>query len=311
LALSRGRLSLALGAGLIALVVLVSQSGAALARQEQRQPLTGLAGGLLAPQPWQASLESSRPRTDGCEISMTASGPQPECRYLPDQGHGDVLLWGDSHAVQWFPAVFELARSRGWGLRVWTHASCPVAQVTKSIGGNPSDGCDIWRRASLHRILTEKPSLVITANYASRAPALFDPLTGHQVKGAAAEKLYLSGYLKTLGALGSAGIPTLLIRDQPAFVVSGPKCALEFRRDLSRCVMKRKKALGPGLDAQAALQVKGIAIMDLTDVYCDRRVCHQVIGNYLVYKDNNHFTDEMVMHLKGRLGQALDAISGR
>jgi peptidoglycan/LPS O-acetylase OafA/YrhL len=66
------------------------------------------------------SLESAhanqpRPVRDGCLIRWlgTASGP---CVYGSASSRTTVVLFGDSHALQWFPALDRAARARRWRL---------------------------------------------------------------------------------------------------------------------------------------------------------------------------------------------------
>ena len=57
-------------------------------------------------------------QADGCEITalQTQSGP---CVYGDPGSKTAVVLFGDSHAAQWFPALNALATQRSWRL-MWS-----------------------------------------------------------------------------------------------------------------------------------------------------------------------------------------------
>ena len=68
------------------------------------------------------------------------------------------MVFGDSHALQWTPALIGIASQRGWRLTALLHANCTAAQVSVD------ENCDRWRENSLKRISEEKPGLVIVAS---------------------------------------------------------------------------------------------------------------------------------------------------
>jgi hypothetical protein len=45
------------------------------------------------------------------------------------------VLFGDSHAAQWFPAVENIASSQGYKLFSFTKTSCPAIDVPRSNKG--------------------------------------------------------------------------------------------------------------------------------------------------------------------------------
>ena len=301
----RGRRSLAMGLALVGATALASQSAAMIATWQAGHTSTRSAAGIrLDPQPAAAAAERPRPTSDGCEVSLSSNALSGDCRYRPDTGRGDVLLLGDSHAVQWFPGVDAMARRHHWGLRVWARASCPLADVTKVAAGGPARACDRWRNDVMRRAIAAHPSLVLVAGYASVVPSLYDRGQHRIVGGARARQLYQDGLEHELGRLRAAGIRVLLIRDNPSFDVAAPKCVLAHERHVSLCSAPRRHALRTAADLNAAKAVPGVHWLDLTRVFCSATRCHQVIGATLAYRDTNHLTIEMIMRLRPRLEAA-------
>jgi peptidoglycan/LPS O-acetylase OafA/YrhL len=304
LAARRGRWSLALGGTIVAVAVAAAGVVDLMATHRiDTTQITTSRGILLSPQPGVAAAEQPRPQRDGCEVAITSRTMSPECRYLPDEGHGDVVLVGDSHAVQWFPAVFDVARARGWGLRVWTRQSCPLAQVSKPIN-EALGACNAWRDNVMLRLVAAPPSLVIVAGDSSVAPNLLDPKTGAMLTGAAAAAAYEAGLQLEVSALRRAGSRVLLIQDNPTLDQSGPKCVLANPHHLSRCATPRKTAIQTTIDQDVAAAVPGVELMDLTPQLCDPARCSPVVGSILAYRDTNHLTSEFVRSQEPELARA-------
>ncbi|SHF69228.1 Peptidoglycan/LPS O-acetylase OafA/YrhL, contains acyltransferase and SGNH-hydrolase domains [Jatrophihabitans endophyticus] len=301
----RGR-SLALGAVLVVVGASVAVAvGAAADHRTDTARVTDASGRVLVPQPGTAAAEIPQPTRDGCEVGMRANALSGECRYLPDRGRGDVVLVGDSHAAQWFGAVRDVARSRDWGLRVWTRASCPLAEVTKMIDGAPSASCNRWRDDVMRRLVAARPSLVVVAGYVSKIPSLYDPRTRGLVGGNGARALYETGLVRQLQRLRGAGSRVLVIRDNPSFDERVPTCVLSHARKLSKCAETRKHALRSASDLHAARRVPGVDVLDLTTTYCPGGHCPATLDGTLAYRDDNHLTLEMIDRLRPALRGAL------
>jgi peptidoglycan/LPS O-acetylase OafA/YrhL len=305
----RGRRSLALGATLIVVGAGSAQAISSRADWQSRHTyITTADGARIEPQPGVEAAQLGEPKKDGCEVAIGSSKLAPECRYLPDTGHGDVVLVGDSHAAQWYPAVAAVAKQRSMGLRVWTRQSCPLADVTKIYNAAPNTMCNRWRDDVMTRLIADRPSLVIVADLVNQITKEVDA-AGRTVTGAAAQALFRAGLETELARLRAAGLPVLLIRDNPAFAEEGPKCVLEHSDDLPACSLPIAKALGPPLDLEAARAVPGVHVLDVTDAFCDGTRCFQVVGSTLAYHDFNHMTETMNLSLAPRLAAAVAAIS--
>ena len=65
-----------------------------------------------------------------------------------------VVLMGDSHAAQWFPALDALGREQHWRLVSLTKSGCPPAEATIWVGtfDRAYTECDAWREAAFKRI---------------------------------------------------------------------------------------------------------------------------------------------------------------
>lgn len=307
LARRHGLPSLALGLAVVLVGGGVAVAATRAANNDLAHSSVASSAGELVPQPGPAAAQVPQPSRDGCQRTRHDASTELSCRYLPDRGHGDVVLVGDSHATQWFPAVEDIARSRGWGLRVWTRESCPLAGVTKQ--GDGPDGryvvCNAWRDKVMRTLIASPPSLVVTVGFASRPSAIWDDGVGRFVVGPRALALEKRGFETELTRLRDARVPVLLIGDNPSYAQSGPKCALQFPEQLRRCSSKLRNGLHGSVDLQAARSVPGVRTLDLTSRFCPDRRCRQILGRVLAYRDDNHLTAEAVRVFRPELERAM------
>jgi peptidoglycan/LPS O-acetylase OafA/YrhL len=86
------------------------------------------------PTPREAETKENRPRmyADGCHLDLTEV-ESPECVYGNPSSDTTVVLFGDSHAMQWFPALNSLARERNWRLVGFTKSACPPPRCTYTV----------------------------------------------------------------------------------------------------------------------------------------------------------------------------------
>src|SRR5215218_2006163 len=100
-----------------------------------------------------AHANQSPPVADGCLVRWqgVSSGP---CRYGVAGARRTVVLFGDSHALQWFPALDHAARTHHWQLESLTKTTCPPVQLSfwSPVLRRPYRECDQWRATMLARI---------------------------------------------------------------------------------------------------------------------------------------------------------------
>jgi len=308
LAIRHGGRSLAFGGALMAVALGVSVWTSS-AEQHAAEDVRIVADGYrtLAPQPADAAAEKSQLSIDGCQLPMTSTAAAPDCRYLPDSGHGDLILVGDSHAGAAFPAVQKAAQDNRWGLRAWARTSCPFADIHKAgPGGGDYVSCNRWRADVIKRLIAARPSLVIITNYASSGLHVTDPHTHKGATQKRAHELFQAGMERSLTRLRDAGLRVLLIGDVPAFTRAAPDCVLAHRDDLAACSLPQPEALPDGgSDQKAAVNVPGVRVLDLTDRFCRGARCYQVVGGLLAYRDTSHLTTAMSLSLTDDVAAAV------
>jgi len=91
------------------------------------------------------------------------------CVYGDKTSHTSVVLFGDSHAAAWFPAVNTISKRQHWRLVVLTKSGCPAAAVNVIRHGRVFTNCPIWRNMAEDEIAALHPALVIAAYFSVHA----------------------------------------------------------------------------------------------------------------------------------------------
>ena len=240
---------------------------------------------------------------DGCHLSQPAT-TIPDCVFGDPGSSTIVILFGDSHAAEWFPALERLASERAWRLVSLTKSGCTPAWLTvwNTNLKRPYTECDAWRGLALERIAAERPDLVIVA---SSHPY---PSAGTGGPADADGGLALAAGLDdTLGRLVPLARNVALIADTPKFDIDPPDCLSAHLDQILACTEPRAQTVDStwlGTEAGIATGL-GVAFVDPTNWACPTDPCPTVVGRYLVYRDQHHLATPFVTALRDRLAAAL------
>lgn len=250
----------------------------------------------LRPSLREASSDQPRIYSDGCHRSFAQTAPA-DCLY-GDASAPRIVLFGDSHAAQWFPALQGWATDKGYAVEVHTKSSCPSVDATVLRDGVPYSECSQWRQAVLDRIAIEEPALVLIANYGTATIDVGPDTTYPRAWGAA-----------LASTLSNISTPVAVIADTPNLGQTPSICLSAHLNDTAQCGLSRDEALRADVrDSEvAAASSEGVPMIDLTDFLCSD-VCEPIIGDTLVYRDAHHLTATFSAQLSRPLGAALDAI---
>lgn len=102
---------------------------------------------------------------DGCHVN-NGDVLSPDCTYGDLSAKKTIVLYGDSHAAQWFPALEKLAKENNFRLVNLTKSACPAPEVRKvQVGAYKNADCFKWRENSLKRMQELKPAAIILSGY--------------------------------------------------------------------------------------------------------------------------------------------------
>lgn len=226
------------------------------------------------------------------------------CVFGDPNGSKTLALAGDSHAAHWVPALDAVGKAKGWKIETYTKSSCPVIDVEVLLrGSSPYTTCSEWNRL-LHDKLTDpatRPDALVVSS------SMYAPAENKSASSADLVAVFGDGLAATWGSYMASGLPVVVLEDTPRPSEDVPACVLENPERLTVCGFERTEALNYAsrlAQERAALQ-SGAAIIDLFDWICPGDMCAPVIGNVLVYRDNNHLSATYSSTLAGPLGAAL------
>ncbi|MFF3937499.1 SGNH hydrolase domain-containing protein [Streptomyces phaeofaciens] len=263
-----------------------------------------LPSNLAPPLPKVKSSRSAVYR-DGCHADHAATGTRP-CVYGDPTSSRTVVLFGDSHAARWFPALHRLATTRGWKLISLTKASCKVADVTILVAHKPYTACDTWRSHAMARIDALRPDLVVVSSSDAGDPArpAADPL-----------RQWTTGFENTFRALGASGVRVAALLDTPWPKGDPIDCAARNSLRLSACANHLPDATRDatrGTALRSAASTTATTVIDPTPWLCapGTGICPVVVADTAVYRDDSHVSEAYAEALAPVLAPSLDRLVG-
>jgi peptidoglycan/LPS O-acetylase OafA/YrhL len=266
------------------------------ARAAAAQPLlaealqTAAAPDNLRPSLRSAADDKPLPYSDGCTLDF-GTNDLGNCEYGTISSSTNIVLFGDSHAAQWFPAFFEVVQRHGWKLTMITKRGCPTADI-KILDPNKRADCEVWRDNVMQRLERDRPELVVFASFRYKV----DP----SVAGVNSDELWREGLDATLARVRPLATQVLLLGDTPTQREEGvPQCVANNLRNVQNCVNDRSSAVKPNrIAVEADLAAKyGALMVPTTDWLCTPDGCPVIVGDILMYRDWNHLSTVAVSFL--------------
>jgi peptidoglycan/LPS O-acetylase OafA/YrhL len=258
----------------------------------------------LRPNPLRAKDDRSQAFYDGCLVGIAGTNSN-RCLYGDPDGTKTLILFGDSHALQYFAPLEKLAHENKWRLIVLTKAECTPGEVPirSMIAAREYSQCDAWREETLERI-EEAGSRAMVVMSGDTAYTPFDE-EGNELVGKEGSEALEAGYTKTLDRIHKAGLQVTVIRDTPASASDVPSCVSEDLQNLDKCAFKRVHDWDLEFDVRAAKAAPFAHLIDITDEICPSDLCRAVIGNALVYRDKSHLTATFARTLSPWIGEGI------
>ena len=221
---------------------------------------------------------------DGCHLNFREE-VSPTCAFGELTAQKTVVLYGDSHAAQWFPALQKLAVKKGFRLISLTKSSCPSIEVIReSIGAFQMSSCTNWRKNSITRISAIKPDLLILASYEHYLPQN-DP---KQVAS-----WWATGSKRSYDLLHPLAKELVYLLDTP-----------EPNRDIPDCLGTTSARKCFAIANRGLPQVGKFQVIDPTPWLCSA-TCPAIVAGNVAYRDASHLSVATAIQLADQLWQAL------
>ena len=218
-----------------------------------------------------------------------AANPQP-CIYGNKTATKTVVLWGDSNAGNWMPALDGAFAALGYKLAVFTFPGCPTAFVTATKTGPFAD-----------------PSNYVSCNtFHANLPAAVKKLNPYAIMGVsgaafvtkttAIQNQWIAGMTAAFNAMtaGQPAVRRFIIGTSPILPTDVPKCLALHSSAIQVC---SSNTVASGYTQKLARDVAEAAAAKATLIptstwFCQNKICPPVMGSTLIYVDVDHTTIE-------------------
>jgi peptidoglycan/LPS O-acetylase OafA/YrhL len=233
----------------------------------------------VVPAPFVAEEDRPAVDDDGCIQGNGESDPdtvEPLLCTLSDPAdpRQTVVLVGDSHSIQWAPAMERVGRSEGWRVLLLAKRGCRLALEL----GEPQENetCLAWNRNAMALLKQMRPDAVMLVGSRTSTVGPGDHTSPPEVAA--------------WRELADVGIRTVTVRDSPRFEFRVPECVEEHPGG-KECFRLRADALSPVSPPLTAQGVPASAAhVDMTPWICGEVRCNAIVGNVLVYRDDDHLS---------------------
>jgi SGNH domain (fused to AT3 domains) len=187
----------------------------------------------------------------------------------------------------WQPAMEEVATQHGWRLETMAKVTCPLLDlpISSPYLGREYTECEQWRGQVLERLRAERPALVVLGTAHRYGPDFGFTLYGRQ---------WTDALTRTVAELRATGATVLVLGPVPSPQASVPTCLSRHLDSAAACGLARAEALDDaGTAAEAtATAAGGGQYADVSALFCTAERCPVVVGNVLVFRDDNHISVE-------------------
>ncbi len=237
---------------------------------------------------------------NGCIVEVGDNQPK-NCIYGDANGSVTIVLFGDSHAAQWMPAMHQVAVNNGWRLIIHVKKACPTAEIPTERDPNGTD-CNRWRERVIEQIGQLQPELVVMSAYRYKqvgAAAGRDPDT-----------VWREGLDLTVAKVRPLTTNLLLLGDSATPLDDVPSCVSGNLSNVQRCMNSREGAVRPSrLGVERDIAAKYDAdFIPTSDWMCTDTACPVIVGNVLMYRDNSHITATAAVFLSPYVDAALKSV---
>lgn len=216
------------------------------------------------------------------------------CVYGDASGPNTIVLYGDSHARMWLPALNTIAIDAKARLVLLGQDGCPVDEANLAQSPVYASSCPTVQTDAISVITKLKPETVIIAN------------STYDTHFSAAQ--WEAGMEKTFASLAPSKAKVVLLQDATEFTAEPPACIAQHPTAIQTdCAVKNPNAAMTlrSTSEQAAAKAKKIAYVLTDQWFCTTTRCSPVVGNFVTHFDRGHITASYATYLTTVLAASL------
>jgi hypothetical protein len=253
-----------------------------------------------------AKSDRAKPYGDHCHVQQNLTSTNAACIYGDPNSDTTIVLFGDSHALSWFPAIEKLANAKDWKLVSLTMSSCWPADINayNPVKNIAMDNCAVWRQGALKEIADLHPEITFIAGTRG-----FSTLNDSDeiATGEERTQLWIDGMNRTLKSVTGSSINTVYLGDYPISTVDTPVCLQKNLRDLSKCATPSSRAIDSDwlITESSVAKANGAIFVDPENWICKTEPCSPIDGKRLIYLDAGHLTATFAVTLEAPLWRSI------
>jgi hypothetical protein len=207
-----------------------------------------------------------------------------------------MVLYGDSHAQMWLPALVPVAQANGMRLVLIWHPGCPVVTLRTSW-----PICSKFRQSAISLINSLHARLVLLAN---KNTSVVGPngITFTSAQWQAAMQA-------TITALASSTTKVAVVEDDVLHNTPVPSCVVAYSTNIQHCavVFPNPKYTNKIAPERAAALATGAGYIATQKWLCAAK-CSPIVGSMFVYFDDSHVAATYAAFLSGVWSTAIAKI---
>ena len=252
-----------------------------------------------------ANLQADFPNMSGCIAPWPNGTSSGICHMGDATATRTVVVFGDSHAEMWMPALTYFATSQGWDLipLIKTGSCVSFAWSGNSPQNSVDPSCQPWLRWALEELKQLNPNAIVFATQYSAA--------GAAISGPAIFPKLISALKTAIDSLTALTPRLAFIEDVPQIDKDPIDCLLASGATLGSCTTPLRTGL-TSLDSQVkqivdAAQARFVPTLPW---FCADNRCPTVIGNTIAYIEQGHVSKTYATKLGVPLAEALTSALG-
>lgn len=261
------------------------------------------AGARVSDWPEQPERVANAAYSDECDVTRLDT-TSSMCQFGNPDAERTVVIFGDSHAAMWIPALDRIGQQNDWKVIQLTKPGCvaPDLQIWSNSLGREYAECDQWRAWAIDQIAKIEPDLLLIT---SAGKGIYLANDGNPTQDGV-DDAWRTGLGKTLDAVTPHAGRVMVIGDMAYPAQPGIDCLTEHDGDASACNTPVKDAVlatHNQIEQQTA-EAHGAQYVDIIPWFCTQETCPAVIGNLTVHRDALHINENYAVFLSTALAEA-------
>ncbi len=262
------------------------------------------AGAEVTEWPEQPQRIENEAYSDECDVTRRDT-TSTLCEFGALESDRTVVIFGDSHAAMWIPALDRIGQRYDWKVVQLTKPGCvaPDMEIWSNSLGRTYVECDQWRDWAIGQIAKIEPDVLLVT---SAGKGIYLANGGKPTQDGV-DDTWRAGLSATLDAVTPHAGRVVVIGDMAYPAQPGIDCLTENEGDASACNTPVEEAVlaGHNLVEQQTAETHGAEYIDIIPWFCTQETCPAVIGDLTVHRDAMHINENYAVFLSRALAEAI------